>query len=67
MDFILAPADPARQRALPDDPGAGPHGGACAWRHHGTLPATWSCWDGCASSTGRARPVWATSCPCRLM
>ena len=38
MDFILAPADPERQRALPDDPGAGPHGGACAWRHHGTSP-----------------------------
>ena len=38
MDFILAPADPERQRALPDDPGACPHCGACAWRRNGTYP-----------------------------
>ena len=36
MDFIPAPADPEGQRALPDDPGACPQCGACAWRRHGT-------------------------------
>ena len=38
MDFILVPADPERQRALPEDPGACPHGGARAWRRNGTYP-----------------------------
>ena len=38
MDFIPAPADPERQRALPDDPGACPQCGACAWRRNGTYP-----------------------------
>ncbi len=38
MDFILAPAHPERQRALPDDPGSCPHCGACAWRRNGTYP-----------------------------
>ena len=38
MDFILAPVDPERQRALPDDPGACPRCGACAWRRNGTYP-----------------------------
>ena len=36
MDFILAPADPERQRALPETPAAGPQCGACAWRRNGT-------------------------------
>ncbi|MXZ42676.1 MAG: hypothetical protein F4Z18_13130 [Caldilineaceae bacterium SB0666_bin_21] len=36
MDFILTPADPAGQRALPDNPGACPQCGACAWRRNGT-------------------------------
>ena len=35
-DFILAPAHPERQRALPDDPGTCRHYGACAWRRNGT-------------------------------
>ena len=30
MDFIPMPTDPERQRALPEDPGAGPHCGTCA-------------------------------------
>ena len=38
MDFILAPADPERQRALPDSPSACPHCGARAWRRNGTYP-----------------------------
>ena len=38
MDFILMPADPERQRALPEDPGPCPHCGACAWRRNGTYP-----------------------------
>ena len=38
MDFIPAPADPERQRALPDNPGACPRCGACAWRRNGTYP-----------------------------
>ena len=32
------PADPERQRALPDDPGVCPHCGDCAWRRNGTHP-----------------------------
>ena len=36
MDFILAPADPERQRALPETPAACPHCGARAWRRNGT-------------------------------
>ncbi len=36
MDFILAPADPERQRALPETPAACPQCGACAWRRNGT-------------------------------
>ena len=35
---VPAPAHPERQRALPDDPGACPHCGACAWRRNGTYP-----------------------------
>ena len=38
MDFILRPADPERQRALPEDPGPCPHCGARAWRRNGTYP-----------------------------
>ena len=38
MDFIPAPADPERQRALPDAPGACPRCGARAWRRNGTYP-----------------------------
>ena len=38
MDFILLPADSERQRALPEDPGACPQCGACAWRRNGTYP-----------------------------
>ncbi len=36
MDFILTPADPEGQRALPDHPGACPQCGASAWRRNGT-------------------------------
>ena len=36
MDFIPAPADPERQRALPDSPSACPHCGARAWHRNGT-------------------------------
>ena len=36
MDFIPMPADPERQRALPEDPGPCPHCGAHAWRRNGT-------------------------------
>ena len=32
------PADPERQRALPEDPGPCPHCGARAWRRNGTYP-----------------------------
>ena len=36
MGFILIPADPERQRALPEPPTACPHCGACVWRRNGT-------------------------------
>ena len=38
MDFILAPVDPERQRALSDAPGDCPRCDACVWRRNGTCP-----------------------------
>ena len=60
MDFILMPADPERQRALPE----GPHGGACAWRRNGTYPRNLVVL-GRLSSAGSARPAAAAARRCR--
>ena len=74
MDFIPVPADPERQRALPDDPGAGPHCGARAWRRNGTHPRhpvvlgrlsvqRWQC-KACLGSTSPLPPgVTSRQCP----
>ena len=64
MDFILAPADPEGQRALPDNPGACPQCGACAWRRNGTYARDLvvlgrlqvQCWQ-CKACLGSASPL----------
>ena len=67
MDYIPIPADPDRQRALPDTPSACPLCGACAQRRNGTHPRhlvvlgrlpiqRWSC-QACHSSASPCRRV----------
>ena len=46
MDFILVPAHPEHQRALPGDPGACSRCEACAWRGNDTYSRHWVVLDG---------------------
>ena len=43
MDFIPMPADPERQRALPEDPGTCSHCGACCGPGSGTDSSNLAC------------------------